>query len=212
MVPISARTVLIIPFLLLSVPFSVDAKRLLSAAPWAKQAAVAPLPSTQQLLPIANLVPEGNQYYRLRMEFNENVKDGANRVTLHGLWPAWAIDCDVATLIDTNAVARLDKIEEYMPGLASANQSQSNRKHWQHQYNKHGSCAVVGDAQGRRTDFRNYVTYFMEILRLYQAHHRHCTATNKKLYNGFHICDFCYRWGAGNKSDKVGLFLGLCNP
>eukprot|EP01059_Diplonema_ambulator_P000984 TRINITY_DN10758_c0_g1_i1.p1 TRINITY_DN10758_c0_g1~~TRINITY_DN10758_c0_g1_i1.p1 ORF type:complete len:159 (+),score=36.76 TRINITY_DN10758_c0_g1_i1:45-479(+) len=121
-------------------------------------------------------------YYRLQLEKDTSIW------TIHGLWPEWGQDCRKVTFNETVLKPILPQLEEYWPSDQG-----SDATFWQHEWEKHGSCA----------DNMDEFTYFNTTLTLYHANVHLCPSSGT-------ACFVCFTRTGMQRCDCTSSTPGKC--
>eukprot|EP00931_Biecheleriopsis_adriatica_P107127 TRINITY_DN81461_c0_g1_i1.p1 TRINITY_DN81461_c0_g1~~TRINITY_DN81461_c0_g1_i1.p1 ORF type:complete len:151 (+),score=28.93 TRINITY_DN81461_c0_g1_i1:60-512(+) len=107
----------------------------------------------------------GGECYELKMQKCE----GHTQYTMHGLWAEWDNGCH-GPAYDKDAISSIrSKMEEVWPSCFG----HSNDDFWSHEWEKHGTCSGMGQAE-----------FFQKALDLYDEYVSQCGDTEE--------CQVCF--------------------
>mmetsp|Transcript_33802 Transcript_33802/g.96674 ORF Transcript_33802/g.96674 Transcript_33802/m.96674 type:complete len:159 (+) Transcript_33802:69-545(+) len=109
---------------------------------------------------------------------------GAERWTIHGLWPQWKEECTGADF-DIDALQPiLSELQEFWPSCPSHNSRDA--KFWRHEWEFHGTCSGL-----------DLLEFFQTTLRLYQSHNSECSGDRGE-------CNLCFLHDLSAEEKCVG--------
>eukprot|EP00406_Dinophysis_acuminata_P044038 CAMPEP_0179299484 /NCGR_PEP_ID=MMETSP0797-20121207/46541_1 /TAXON_ID=47934 /ORGANISM="Dinophysis acuminata, Strain DAEP01" /LENGTH=144 /DNA_ID=CAMNT_0021008921 /DNA_START=60 /DNA_END=490 /DNA_ORIENTATION=+ len=89
--------------------------------------------------------------------------EGADKLTIHGLWPQWDENCE-GPEFDSGDISSI-RTDMESNWLSCPEHKMSNEEFWSHEWKRHGTCSKMPVLQ-----------YFQRTLELYAQHTDACSA------------------------------------